>query len=417
MYTFIKRVIKHPLISGSSIIFLGSFAANLINYLFNLAMGRFLSVNDYGILISLTALIMLIMLIQTSLTTLFAKFAATYTARKDPYSESSLLISGTKIVLIVGVCFFAVLMLLSYPISQFLHINNFLLVSIMFFAVTLSILYSLPAGILQGNLHFIYISACNIVGALGKLFIGIFLVVMGFGLIGAAIGILFSFLISLVMSAAFVFKKYYIPTKKEVKVHFIPEFKKISGPFLMATIAITILQGTDVIFARHFLSSSQAGQYAALSLMGKAIFYITSPLYFVFFPVIAHKKERNETTTGTLFLASGIVFLVSLFFVLIYFLFPTLVLRIFFPAPSYSVLSQFLGLYAVYIMIFSFCFLLFNYFLSTGRVGVYKINWFVAILYMGLLVFFHSTILDFIYVLIFSSLLLLCMLIYYYKKQ
>ncbi|HMS22626.1 MAG TPA: oligosaccharide flippase family protein [Candidatus Levybacteria bacterium] len=415
MRKHIKKVISHPLISGSTIIFIGSFGGNILNYLFNLSAGRLLSINDYRILISLTALITLLMLFQSAWTNVFTKLAAKY-AHQGISSQGYLIRSGVKLTFSVGAVYLAVLILLIQPISLYLHIDNTLVVLTMLCSVFFAIAGSLPSGILQGNLKFIWASLSNIAGALGKLIIGVILIIFGWGLFGAALAVLFAFIIPYIFSMTYVLKKYNLENSKDkTHVDFFAEFKKISGAFFIASIAITVLQGTDVIFASHYLSDIEAGQYAALSLMGKAIFYITSPIYFVFFPLIAHKKEKNENTSGTILLASTIIFLCSGFLTFIYFAFPSLVLKIFFPDPVYQPLTAYLGFYSIYIMIFSFCFLLYNFFLSAGKIGVYKINLAIAILYIFSLFVYHRTIWDFIIVLTFSSFLLLILLLVYYK--
>ncbi len=415
MKKHIKTIISHPLISGSTIIFIGSFGGNILNYLFNLAAGRLLSINDYRILISLTALITLLMLFQSAWTNVFTKLAAKF-AHHGINSQGYLIRSGVKLTFSVGAAYLAVLIALIHPISLYLHIDNNLVVLTMFCSIFFATAGSLPAGILQGNLKFIWASLSNIAGALGKLVIGIILIVLGWGLFGAALAVLFAFIIPYIFSMTYVLKKY---NSEKIKgkeyVDFFAEFKKISGAFFIASIAITILQGTDVIFASHYLNDVQAGQYAALSLMGKAIFYITSPIYFVFFPLIAHKKEKSESTSGTILLASIIIFICSGFLTFIYFAFPSIVLKIFFPDPVYQPLTAYLGFYSIYIMIFSFCFLLYNFFLSAGKIGVYKINSAIAALYILLLFVYHKNIWDFIIVLTFSSFLLLILLLVYYK--
>lgn len=417
-----KHLIKfatHPLISGSGIIFAGSFLVNIINYVFNLIMGRILSVSDYGLLISLIALVSLLTLFQGSLTTLFAKFAAKYAVHKDYGSEIGFIKFSSKIILFIAIGFLIGLIVLMYPISGFLHVSNYFLMVLVFLTVFVSILGSLPSGILQGHLKFRYLSGISVLGAVIKLAIGILLVMGGLGVIGGIVGVLAFFVIPYIVSSLYVFyyTKKHAAEKKSVHIDFISEFKKASGPFLIASIAITILQASDVIFARHFFSNVMAGQYAALSLMGKAIFYITSPIYFVFFPLIAHKAEKKEDTTGTLFLASVIIFACSGLFTAIYFIYPQIILNIFFPSAGYSVLRAYLGFYSLYILIFSICYLLFNYFLSVGETRIYKITVSVALIYIISLILFHKTIADFIMVLTFSSLLLLFLLCIYYKLR
>lgn len=382
-------------------------------------MGRFLSVSEYGLLISLIALLGLLTLFQASLTTLFAKFAAQYAVHHDFGSEKSFIRFASKFILLLSGIFFLCLIVLSSPISKFLHFNNFPLLLLIFLTVFFSILYSLPSGILQGNLKFKFLALINIFGGIGKVVIGIILVLLGFGVVGGAIGVLMLFVLPLLCASLYVYfslrsKKAH---KKTVHVQFLSEFAKISGPFLAASMAITFLQGSDVIFAKHFFNNVLAGQYAALSVMGKAIFYVTSPIYFAFFPIIAHKKEKKEKTTGTLVLASVIILACSGMFSLLYFLEPSLVLKIFFPAPAYAMLKSYLGFYSLYILTFSVCFLLTNYFLSIGKTGIYKINTVIILLYVVLLFLFHKNITDLILVLVFTSFLLLCSLLVYYWRN
>jgi len=71
-------ILKNPLVGGSSVVFLGTFAANIINYIFNLLMGRLLSISDYGLLVSLNSLFVLISIFSVSFVNLFTKFSAKY---------------------------------------------------------------------------------------------------------------------------------------------------------------------------------------------------------------------------------------------------------------------------------------------------------------------------------------------------
>src|SRR5882724_8494911 len=94
--------ISHPLISGSSIVFIGSFLANIFNYLFNLLMGRWLSVSDYGLLIALSSFLVVFGTINTFLANIFSKFSAKYLAKKDTHSLSSLILHGSKALIVFG---------------------------------------------------------------------------------------------------------------------------------------------------------------------------------------------------------------------------------------------------------------------------------------------------------------------------
>ena len=148
---------------------------------------------------------------------------------------------------------------------------------------------------------------------------------------------------------------------------------------------------------------------------GKAIFYLTAPIYFVFFPLIAQKKERNEKLFETVLLAGLVIVLFSSVLSFVYFLYPDLILNIFFPAKAYKMLAPYLGFYSIYILVFSLAMLLNNYFLSIGKTGIYKINLFCGVLFIVLISIFHSALFQVIEVLFSVSFLLLLLLLVYYK--
>lgn len=411
----VKKITSHPLISGSMIVFAGSFFINGLNYLFNLLMGRFLSVSDYGILISIVSFIALLSIFQTVLTNLFTKFAAGFAARKETNLENAFIFYGFKISVIITVMSFLILLLFYIPLSVFLKISisNPALLILAFLSVCVSLLFSFPSGVYQGQLKFLKLSIINVSGSISKIFFGLLLVLSGFGVLGGLMAVFLSFLFTYALSISFLLTKIKIK-KINHDINIFKDFKKVSAPFLLASFAIAILQSTDVIFARHYLIASDAGKFAALSLMGKAIFYITSPIYLVFFPLIIHKKEKKENTTGTLFLAGFIILLTNMFFAGIYFLYPNFIIKLFFPHSIYQSLSSVLGMYSIFISILSVSFLLHNYFLSIGKTGIYKINIVAALLFITLVIFFHDSIFHIVFSLIISSLLLLILLFVYY---
>ena len=100
---------------------------------------------------------------------------------------------------------------------------------------------------------------------------------------------------------------------------------------------------------------------------------------------------------------------------LFYFAFPQIVLSVFFPKPGYQVLTQYLGYYSLYILIFAFASLLNSYFLSIGKTRVYIITLIGAVIQIGSILLFHSSIYEIIIGLFSSSfVMLLLFLIYYY---
>ncbi|MCL4385519.1 MAG: oligosaccharide flippase family protein, partial [Cyanobacteria bacterium] len=325
---------------------------------------------------------------------------------------------GGRIVLIFGIIILLLLLILSFPVANYLQVNDVKLLFLIAFIIFFTILSSLTGGILQGELRFISISLLSVFSAFLKVAVGILLLFLGFRIFGVLIAIFLSALIPFIIVLA-AFYKYYknkpSSTKLIDKVTFLKEFKNYSYKFFLSTVGITILTTTDVIFARHFFKPDMAGQYAALSIMGKSIFYFASPVYFVFFPLIASKKEKKEKLYETLFMGIGIITIISVAMSFVYFLFPTIVLRIFFPAKEYSMLAPYLGPFSLYIIVFSIAILFNNFLLSIGKTGIYIINLLVSFLFIALMYTYNRNFYQVIGVLFVTSfLLIICQLSYYY---
>lgn len=183
----INKFIKHPLISGSTIIFVGSFFTNFMNWFFNLFIGgrHLLSVADYGMYSSLISFLGLFGIFSSSLLTIFAKFTAAYSVKgKNSQNINLLFHNGFKIVFLIALAVLIVLILLTFPIAGFLKLGDFKLLFLIFFAIFLSILSSLPLGILQGELRFFLISFINVLSPFLKISIGFLFLFLGFKISG-----------------------------------------------------------------------------------------------------------------------------------------------------------------------------------------------------------------------------------------
>lgn len=417
MKEHVKLLIKHPIVAGSSVIFLGSFGANFINYLFNLSMGRMLSVADYGLLTSLNSLFILIGIFSVSFGGVVTKFSAKYYSSDDLSSAAALVRYTGKFVLIFSSVLTLILLMLTPQIAFFLHINNYLYIDLVLGALFFSLVLSIPAGFIQGRLQFLLLSFVTLIQPALRIGIALILLFLGFSVLGPIIAIALSTAIPAVGLYFYLLKRYSGSALGDMKADstFKKEFLHYTYTYFLSGIGLSLLSNTDIILVRHFFDAQTAGQYAALSLMGKVIFYFTAPVTIVFFPIIAYKKERKERLLGTVLLASGVVVGVSVLMALFYFAFPQIVLNVFFPKVGYQVLTHYLGYYSLYILVFSFAALLNSYFLSIGKTKVYVITLIGAFIQIISISLFHASIYEIIIGLFSSSFVMLSLfLIYYY---
>lgn len=410
----ILETIKHPLISGSAIVIIGSMAGNGFNYLYNLGMGRLLTVSDYGILASLISVYNISIVSSTTLITVFSKFTASYVGKNQENAIGGLFKKGTVFVGAAGLAVTFLMILLSWKITDFLHIRDTFLFYIIAVSVFFSFLSSATNGILQGLLMFFRYSTVYITSSFSKFIFGIILVFMGMRIFGATTAILFASIFSYVLS--FLLLGAHLKNKK--KIISLPnlnrELSKYALPVLLANLGLTLIYMMDIILVKHFFSEIAAGQYAALSLMGRSIFFVVLPITSVFFPIIAQKKERKEKLLKTVIASAALIGLPSLILLGIYFLLPKLVLLVFFPAKEYAMLASYLGLFSIFILFYTFANFLTNYYLSIGKTKVFIPTLLAAAVEGFLIIFFHRSIYQIVTVLIVISFLLLISLLLYY---
>lgn len=411
----VKKLLSHPLVKGSTIILVGSNLGSAINYIFNLAVGRFFVPSEYGTYAALITLLGLFGIFPSTFITVFAKFSAMYKAREDTQNANALFTIGFKIIAIFASIVLVTLCFSVFYISSLLNITDIRLFILVFIIIFLSIISSVPAGILQGEMRLYTLSISSIITPFLKVLIGLFTLFLGLKILGVTVAILISSLITFI----FLLSKFTVALTKKQKLikdqtKFLHEFKRYSLQVFFSLLGMTILASTDILFVKHFFSAEKAGQFGALSLMGKSIFYLTSPIYFVFFPLIAQKKERDENVYNTLFLAVSIIALCSVALSFVYFLFPTIILDIFFPSQEWRILTSYLGPYSLYIIIFSIAMLFNNFLLSIGKSEIYKINLLIAFFFIFLMYIFHETFYQIIIVLFVTSFLLLASHLLYY---
>ncbi len=89
-----------------------------------------------------------------------------------------------------------------------------------------------------------------------------------------------------------------------------PAARSDGATTLLSLVLLAALFSADVVVARHGMEGHAAGIYAAVSLAGKVVFFATSGLTWVLFPLLSARDERGEDGRGLLLGAVGAVVVV-----------------------------------------------------------------------------------------------------------
>lgn len=410
-----KIFLKHPLISGSAILFIGSMGGNILGYLFNLIMGRLLLAEDYGILAALISIFSIFSVFSTTIAITFTRFTAVFVGKNKEEGLPTLFGKGTKWVGLASVLITIILLLLNKQIEQFLNIKDTILIVFVSFTLFISFMASVPTGILQGLMKFIPISIIGILSVLSKIIFAVVLITLGFKIFGAVLAILLSSILGYFF--IFIFLNRYLKKHKATNI-FLPNLRRevlaYALPVFFASLGITLFSSLDVILVKHFFQPLIAGQYAALSLMGKSIFYAVGPVIAVFFPLITQKKEKGEDIFKTLVLAVLLVGIPSLMLSILYFLFPSFIVNIFFPAKIYRTVIPYLGYFSIFVFIFILISLFNSLYLTFSKTKVFLFTIGGSILEILSISLYHKNIGEVVMdLIVVSSILFLALLLYY----
>lgn len=401
----IFNLVKHPLFAGSFIMIFGSNAVSFLNYLYHFVMGRLLGPAAYGELAAIISLIGLLGIIPGSLSLVVIKYVS---SAKDEKVISAL-INWLRTKIFLASFIFALIIFISSPvISSFLHINN----TFYLIFVSVSFLFSIQAlfnrSILQGLLKFKETVISILMENGIKLISSIVLVYLGFQVGGAIVG----FVVSVVLGW-YITNSYLRHYKKQTDINIdLKQILLFVIPVLVQSVATTSLYSSDVILIKHFFSSYDSGIYASLSTLGKIIFFGTSPISSVMFPLVSKKSARGENYRKIFIYSFITTILLSVSILLIFAFFPQIAIKLLY-GKLYLAAANLLIWFGIAMTLFTLSSLLINYGLSLGRTSIVILPLIAALAQILLIWFFHQSLFHVILVsIIVNALLLLSLLVY-----
>ena len=414
--SYIFRFAKHELITGSFFLFAGGMVGNFFAFLLNLFLARNLSYADYGIFASLLAIVSLAYIPGQSINTIIVKFATRFFADGQMDKFAVFYQVSFKVLFVIALTFFMIFVVLAYPISSFLKLDNLYYGLIIAAIVGVYYVGILNHAFLQSLLKFLTLSSINVFSSFIKLIAGVLFVYLGFAAFSGLLAILFMAIGAFLI--AFIPLRKYVNKTSKTKISFPNnEIMSYSIAAFFTVFFLTSLTSSDVILVRHFFDAKQAGFYAGLSLIGKVIFYFTAPIPSVLFPLLVKRHTIGASYKKLFYLAVFLVFIPSLGITLFYLMFPHFVINLFLGGREYSEMSRFLGIFGLYIMLVSLTSVCINFFLSFNETKVWVIVIPFAILQILLISLFHASFYQVIYLSILSAFgLLIVLFLYYFKK-
>lgn len=386
---FASTSIKHELISGSLLVSIGFITTSFLSFVFNLVLARSLSYSDYGTYASLLSVFSLATIPTMSLTAVIVRFATVYFVNNEKEKASYLykrMFLFWGIVALLIIVFFTIT---SPFLSGFLKIKDLSLTVVLGIAIALSYFTVVNMAFLQSLTKFKLLSILSVFGSAGKLIIGLGLVISGLKVLGAILAITLMTVINFILSILPLRFLLLAKSEKKVELHS-KELIKYGVPTSLSLLFLSSFISTDVILVKHFFPVAEAGYYGGLSLIGKVIFYFTGPIPLVMFPLLVRRHSKGENYKNLLYISLGLVLIPSLCITIFYHLFPDFTMKFFLGGGEFLKAGKYLGIFGIFLTIFSLANVAVNFFLSLNKTFVLFFVALCSIFQVVLIYFFHK---------------------------
>ncbi len=314
--------LRESLVSAIGYMIIATFAANFLNYFFNVASGRLLGPDAYGEFAALLSIFMILTVPTNSLQAMLAKNVAELGQKDQQAAIKELTIKCLQICSLAAIIAAVAFLVLSRPLAGFLHINEMTPIIICGLTVAVTIFTPIFNGILQGLKSFIWLGSILMAYAAGRFISGLLFIKLGWGVSGALLGGLVSGVMVILVSAyliRWVFFQEQVPKRFRLR-----DIGRSYLPFIVSTGIFLLLISVDQIVVKRKFSASIAGDYAAAAFLGKIILYFPSSVGIVVFPKMVEIHVRDGDIKGLLRKALLIVLAGSLAISAIFIAFPHL---------------------------------------------------------------------------------------------
>jgi O-antigen/teichoic acid export membrane protein len=353
-----------PLLISSALFFGSTTLVNMGNYLFNLILGRWLGPAKFADLSLIVTLMMVTTFATTALSTTTAKFAASYTAEEDTASMATLRSWLGRRAFALGTMFFLFLALGTPFLTTVFQMRSPWSFMILGAGFPIFFMLAIDRGVLQGRAHFGRLALCNQAEMWVRLLGAIGFVAIGWTVNGAVAALPLSFVAAWLIA---------LGARKGLPSSFQPLSRsqsiKIAHYFSLVMIGLIgqiVINNSDILIVKSFFPAVQAGQYAALALIGRMVFFATWAVVMVMFPVVTQKHQKGEPHRFLLWTSLSLIGLVSGGIIIVTLLIPKLVVNVLFGA-QYMPIAPLMWLYALATALYALANAVVNYYLSLGN--------------------------------------------------
>ena len=385
------------LIKHGTILLVATVFTGLSNTLFNIAMGRMLSREDFGDYYGLVSLYMILVLPLGAVQTVTARYVSALESRRLLGQAAALLRRSIVKLSIIAVGVVGAFLVAGPLLADYLNIHSLIAVYAVGLAVALAMVSPVFWGALQGFQYFYHYAANQLAATLAKLAGGILLVWVGFEVAGA-VGSLVLFQLAIVVIAFFPLKTVVFKLRGgDQGVDSRPHYR-FFWSVLISLLGFAVLSQADILTAKHFFDRTLGGEFGLAKIVGNAFLFVPIALSTVMFPKVSQRTASGQKGALRL-LNMTLIYCVLLcgLGILICASVPGLILGLLFPEAT-EVARELIRIFGLGVTPVALLYILINYLLARGRSGFLYILLPLALCYVIALQLLHTTLATIIWV-------------------
>ncbi|MGB6689206.1 MAG: lipopolysaccharide biosynthesis protein [Terracidiphilus sp.] len=345
--TYKSKTLQGRIVSGSVILLSGSGAATAVNLIYNVLIARCLGPNGFG----QATVVYTLLTILSAVTLAFQLASSKVVAQQNsPAAKAAAYRAFHRSSWMCGLLVAFVLLLFQKQISDYLQLRDPLLVALLAIGAAFYVPLGSRRGYMQGICNFPR-SAINLaLEGVARLAGSYAMILAGYGVRGVIAANSAAILVAYFAMAPKLAARAPNPVRAE------SAFRETSQALLFFSSQM-LINNCDIVLVKHFFPAGAAGLYAAVAIVGRVVYSLSSAVVNSTFPLVAgtQQEERKDlrviATSLLLVMCLGLAVALGLWFA------PaglwTALLGSGFTITGKYTLSYFLTLYALKTVIYS----------------------------------------------------------------
>ncbi len=279
-----SRTLQARILSGSYVLLLGSGLAAAINFAYNISVARFLGPTSFGHATAVYTLLTLISAVTLSFQIVPAKVVAQQSTAE---AKSAVYRNFHRGAWMCGIFVALLMVLFQRGIANYLKLPSPVLVDLIAIGAAFYVPLGTRRGYIQGAYGFRLLATNLILEGLVRLGGSLLLMVLHFGVNGV-----------IAANAAAIAVAYFAAVPKLAAA--VPSHLRLSYALRESLQAMVffagqvIINNCDIVLVKHFFTPTLAGLYAAVAMVGRVIFALSSAVVNSMFPLVAGTKDEER---------------------------------------------------------------------------------------------------------------------------